>query len=481
MRIKPMPAPPTLACQTFIKGRRSEMTSNQPNSDPKWDIIQRYIEGVKTVTWTTKKSKDSRGDVKEEVYIQVTVATESEPMEHSLNDFNKIWQDLPAQIGANDSFLVYLTKRKASIDLNEKESMISDLKNRKLSNLLSSEMNGLRLMVNIPNSLTNVLLAATLDDMPLDMPQLKVEFSGDHSVSIVLQTPELDIKHLSPSSVSDLNEKLWNGRLVSNISRRDTQQSYRDNFSVAGLNLKETVFEGMVNSTQAIVALLIVLEVYPKSWRKDFLWDAWLAVTIQLCLLARPDLKDEDPDIWPCIWMKQIFYAETLVEPSAVKHLLLGQDPPAGAYYAKYLSKTTGIAFHAPGAAEIISSITKIKERYGLNCDDNNPKEYCQNGLLMVNMIRCIPHGNDSVSKNRLRNAWIAYTLKLVHYFSSRQVPVIMLCTFPTVLPEIYIPKVCTGQNLVQAPHPTSPYTQGHEDSMRKVCELLQNYAIEEQ
>ena len=101
------------------------------------------------------------------MYIQVTATTESEPMEHRLNDFNKIWQDLPAQIRADDSFLVYLTKRKASIDLNEKESMIHTLKNRKLSNLLSSEMNGLRLIVNIPDSLTDVLLAATLNDMPL--------------------------------------------------------------------------------------------------------------------------------------------------------------------------------------------------------------------------------------------------------------------------------------------------------------------------
>ena len=200
--------------------------------------------------------------------------------------------------------------------------------------------------------------------------------------------------------------------------------------------------------------------------------------TIQLCLLARDDSKLKDDDIWPCIWMKQIFYAETLVEPSAVKHLLLGQDPPAStSYYEKYLSKTTGIAFHAPGA-ENIPSIKEIKKRYGLNCDGNNPEQYCGNGLLMVNMIRCIPHGDHSVSKNRLRNAWIAYTLKLVHYFSSRQVPVIMLCAFPAVLPGIYIPTVCTGRNLVQAPHPTSRFTHEYKDSMDEVCELLQNYTI---
>ena len=74
----------------------------------------------------------------------------------------------------------------------------------------------------------------------MDMPQLRVEFSGDHRVLIVVQTPELDSKHLSFETDRYLNknELLQDGMLVPNIN---PNIPHRDKFSVA-LNLKETIY-----------------------------------------------------------------------------------------------------------------------------------------------------------------------------------------------------------------------------------------------
>ena len=144
-------------------------------------------------------------------------------------------------------------------------------------------------------------------------------------------------------------------------------------------------------------------------------------------------------------------------------------------YDLNRLCRATGIAFHAVGDDN--PSIEGMKARYGLNCDGDNPKQYIKDGLLMVNLIRCIGEHDESLSKNSCRDAWIAYTLKIIHHFSSKNKPVIVLTAASSVLPEIYIPAVCSG-DLVQVPHPSAPSegTLDHQQNIIKVHEWLNGY-----
>jgi len=53
----------------------------------------------------------------------------------------------------------------------------------------------------------------------------------------------------------------------------------RSQFTIQ-LQLQETVFSEDVHSVMVVIAFVIVLKCLPEEWRIDFLWDAWLAVTI---------------------------------------------------------------------------------------------------------------------------------------------------------------------------------------------------------
>ena len=51
------------------------------------------------------------------------------------------------------------------------------------------------------------------------------------------------------------------------------------------MQFEETVCEGDITSIQAVITLVVVIKCLPLSLWNDFIWDAWLAVTIQLSLL----------------------------------------------------------------------------------------------------------------------------------------------------------------------------------------------------
>ena len=193
--------------------------------------------------------------------------------------------------------------------------------------------------------------------------------------------------------------------------------------------------------------------------------------------------------IFPCIWIKQIFEAERYLQnPENVKLLLFGLDPPSTSGKTKeskvrdqtkfrHLCNATGIAFHGISGN---SSINGMKTRYELNCDGSNPIKFCKNGLLMVNLIRCIVEFEEASVKNSCYRAWIAYTLKIMHYFSSssRNKPVIVLSVSTNPLTKIYIPKVCKDGIYVAAPHPVNqiPISDPYKSERSKVKDHLNKF-----
>ena len=175
-----------------------------------------------------------------------------------------------------------------------------------------------------------------------------------------------------------------------------------------------------VTDVQTLLALVVVLKCYPEGWWDNFFWDAWLAVTIQLNLLE----TNNEP--FPCLWMKDVFRAEKLVEtPERVRCLIMGQDP-VGRGDASYLRKATGIAFHKIGDRN--PSILGMRQKYGLDCSGEKPIQHCKDGKLLVNMIRCIPLGAWSMNNNPFYDAWFVYSLKLANYFGENNKPVVVTC-----------------------------------------------------
>lgn len=326
-------------------------------------------------------------------------------------------------------------------------------------------MNGLCLKVDIQDSLTEMLLAVINANNTGDLSNAVGK--GTHTLSVIIQFPELNSRYVKADCLGLLQPSQL-------VPAADPKWYHGVSQFTVKLNFSETIFEGTVNDAQALVALVMVLSCYPEQWRQDFFWDAWLAVTIQLCLSA--DLKP-DKVVFPCIWIKHVFDTERLVSPEHVQCLLFGKDPVSNTsmHDLNRLCKASGIAFHAIGNDN--PSIEGMKTHYGLDCDGDNPMKYCHDGLLMVNLIRCIAEDDESLGKNSCRGAWIAYTLKIIHHFSSKNKPVIVLTTASSVLPEVYIPAVCT-RDLVQVPHPSVPedIKLEHQQDMNKVRQYLSGY-----
>ena len=99
-----------------------------------------------------------------------------------------------------------------------------------------------------------------------------------------------------------------------------------------------------VTELQALLSIMVTSQCYPLKWKEHFFWDAWLAVTIQLGLLKEVDDDNSDNEVFPCLWMKQVFYAENLVgSPENVHVLLMGQDPKRIMRDTSELRTATGV------------------------------------------------------------------------------------------------------------------------------------------
>ena len=350
--------------------------------------------------------------------------------------------------------------RKNASDLrSELRSDFRDNLDLDLSSHLSDKMRGLNVTVTIHDSLTAVIMEGMNGSYKPDLAGSK------HKISVVLQISEPD-KTMYTATGTDLDMTKLN---IPYLKNNCTRQLLTSSIEFKIKELKETIFEGEVTDMQALLALVVVLKCQAPSWRR-FIWEAWLAVTIQWFLL------EEDKEVFPCQWMKQMFYAESLVELKDVKCLLLGQDPvsrPNATTNLTKLREATGIAFHGIGNGN--SSIKRMKDCYNIDCFDNNPIMLCKSGRLMVNMIRTIARDDKSVSMNTYRSAWIAYTLKLSYFLSKKGKPVIVFCKFPSALPAMYMPTACVDVNLTCTYHPTHVDPVEHERDIQEVAKILQD------
>ena len=422
------------------------------DSDELWNEIQKLIDGIYLSDLITE-------DTNESVSVSVKSSRDTEVLRLPVRKHD-LWKFISKSATLSLEFLEYLNIKLSDLK-DEKKSKITTL-----SETLSTQLNGLHVKVDIPNSLTKMLLEVINAN---DISNLSDTLGKrNHPVSVVIQIPELDPKYVKADCLGLLQPNQL-------IPAADLKWYHKvDQFSVK-LNFAETIFEDTVSDAQALVALVITLSCYPEQWHQHFFWDAWLTVTIQLCLLAD---ANEDKAILPCLWMKHIFDVERMVSPEHVQHLLFGKDPISDThtYGLNTLSNASGIAFHAIGNDS--PSIQGMKANYGLDCDGDNPMRYCHDGLLMVNLIRCICEDNESLAKNSFRGAWITYTLKVIHHFSIKNKPVIVLTTDSSVLPEIYIPIVCNG-NLVRAPDPSmlEDVKSGHQQNIHRVRQYLSGYS----
>ena len=344
--------------------------------------------------------------------------------------------------------------------LKEKASYLRDDQGRlNLSShfMSADKMGELNSIVTVPKSLTDVLTEGMSGTYKPDL----TEEIPRHTISVVLQIPKPAETIYTATGVNVTSESY-----IPYLKYDDADPLT----FIIELKLKEpneTVFEGKVTDVQALLALVITLKCYPPSWR-HFIWEAWLAVTIQWQLL------DPDKEVFPCQWMKQMFYAESLVNLEKVNCLLLGQDPVSKQNKTIGLTdlrKATGVAFHRVGDAN--PSIKGMKKHYEINCFDDGPIDLCKNDQLLVNMIRTIGINDLSVSKNSYRGAWITYTLKLAHYLSNKGKPIIVFCKFPAALPTIYMPAACGKSKLTFAPHPASSYLYPEHPDVKKVKDIL--------
>ena len=393
-------------------------------------------------------------------YVEVTTDGSSADANLSIDKFQNLWSEVLRTVCPSSDFFSYL--RKLLCDLQDDE--VSKISSQLTDGLSETLCNETKLKVEIAESLSKLLLEIietrkNSDERPRNLSETHV-IMNRHRLRIHVQIPKLNTQpstsDVARAHVKDQIEQLQEE--ISQLMIKSLPIFHRnDNFNLEAFSAKicepaieqfsETLFDDLVNDSQALVALAIVLKCYPGSWRSLFFWDAWLAIIMQLCLSA-------GKIVFPCMWMSQVFDAERLVNPEHVRYLLFGKDPVSKThtYALSKLCKATGIAFHAIGDDN--PSITGMKAHYGLDCGGNNPKQYCKDGLLMVNLIRCIGKNDSSLNKNSCRNAWIAYTLKLISHFSYANKPVIVLTKSVTPLTAIYIPVVC-DTCLVRAPHPS--------------------------
>ena len=170
--------------------------------------------------------------------------------------------------------------------LKENASDLRDDQGLDLSGRLLDKMRGLNVTVTIPDSLTAVIMEGMNGTYKPDLAGSK------HKISVALQISKLD-STIYTATGSDITKHI-----------PYLKYNHAEQFSIAFKmkELDETVFEGEVTDTQALLALVVALKCHPQSWRR-FVWEAWLAVTIQWFFL------ENNKEIFPCQWMKQMFYA----------------------------------------------------------------------------------------------------------------------------------------------------------------------------
>ena len=292
-------------------------------------------------------------------------------------------------------------------------------------------------------------------DIPRDELQAEILHLSDHlsfkknelDVTVVISR---ELRNLLHQAVANERYELQGGgniKIFINYNERGQQQN---RINQLGTNVKIATSDHKVTDIQALLALVVIIKCYPVKWQEEFFWDAWLAVTIQLGLLKR------DNEVFPCQWLKEVFYAERLIkDPSELVSVIMGQNPVSQAHEKKLwrLRGATGVAFHRIGNGN--ASIRGMTEKYKVDCTWNMPVDYCIGGTLLVNMIRCIQINDETMRKNSCYDAWVIYTVKIAKYIAEYPVSRYLLIASKDDSELVkYIKAV--NENCYQVRHPSS-------------------------
>ena len=376
-----------------------------------------------------------------------------------LEKFQLLWSKLSSNT-LPSNFLVQLSR--AVNDLPDAEELSRQLDH--LEEMLSPKMNDVQLKVKIPNLLTS-LLSKVFSELTKNEAD---EIATAQSQIVHLVTVELEILSRPENLEKSMREKYIKDLNQLHKKAHNDLECLSAKLKISSIS--EKVFHDRVTISQALVALAVVAKCYPKKWHRIFFWHAWFAVTLQLCTLPQ-----ENRSVFPYLWIQNIFDAEKYSQdPAKVNHLLFGMDPPSSRESkSSFPELATGIAFYAVGDRN--PSIKKMDTLYGLDCTGTKPIEHCRKGLLMINMIRCI-YEDEKPEANSCRRAWVAYTLKIMHYFCSlsKPKPIFVLTMTPSTMTEYYIPKVCKSGYL-QGPHPLNLKPE-HNEKANPIKDILKIY-----
>ena len=349
----------------------------------------------------------------------------------------------------------------------------SDLDNYHYKCLNTTELD---INVEIPSSLHTLLTNATKTKQSCTTHRTKTVTKPDTSIPQLTGTFE-EVVTLDDHPDEYVDAADFKAMQATKTQPSCTTHRIKSTISIKSATDFKDVTDVHVTDVNVLLAFIIVLKRYPENWKHLFFWDAWLAVTIQLHILGKPEYTTSE--VFPSLWMDKngIFLAETLVSPKKVQCLLLGQDPVAKSMLISKMRNATGIAFHNIGNEN--SSISNMNTYYNLDCSDDNPSKHCENGILMVNMIRCIFKDMKSMSENIFRKAWTAYTLKLANHFSDQTITskIIVFCK-SDYMPDLsfkYLPKVVSPQKFMDVHHPSRVWKDENKEDpdVKEVAEYL--------
>lgn len=206
----------------------------------------------------------------------------------AVESFQNLWSGV-ATVTPPPEFISYL--RSTLCELLEDEEA-STLSTQITTGLLGEplSMNGVKIHIDGKDSLVRLL--QELIDTRKSSNDLETA-GKQHKLTVQVQISDAEMSLPDQANVHCQMEKL--------------KEQYKNLFAVAlryndgtfsvkiHTEFNEILFDGEISDAQAMIALAIVLKCYPKAWHQQFFWDAWLAITMQLCVSA-------GKHIFPCIY-----------------------------------------------------------------------------------------------------------------------------------------------------------------------------------
>jgi len=205
----------------------------------------------------------------------------------------------------------------------------------------------------------------------------------------------------------NLNEEQTSNQKSIMITVTIDQNSPETQYNQLSKETKDRVFNfsSTVTDLQAILSLVITIKCLPDGWKEHFFWDAWLAITIQLGLLKQIQGQNSTNEVFPCLWVKEVFYEERKYSsPDKLPCLIMGTSPCSKGQNLPILR-----------VAEIDFDDSLMNVTYNQKFKDEK--------YMRCNMVRCIGKEDMSMEESTYYDAWVVYTVKLAKYLGEKHIP----------------------------------------------------------